>query len=70
MDVPFRSMQRQHLLVYVAALDDPSLSAGEVSNVTMQSYAGFNMEEAGFLDHTEQNVRYDPPVCARLHNEC
>lgn len=57
MDVPFRAMQRQHLLVYAAALDDPSPPAGEVSNVSMQVYAGFDMEEAGFLNHTDQNVR-------------
>ncbi|CAN0521290.1 unnamed protein product, partial [Ectocarpus sp. 12 AP-2014] len=43
MDVPFRGMQRQHPLVYLAALDDPSPAAGTISDINFQAYAGFDM---------------------------
>ncbi|CAM9131295.1 unnamed protein product [Ectocarpus fasciculatus] len=43
MDVPFRGMQRQHPLVYFAALDDASPAAGTVSDINFQAYAGFDM---------------------------
>lgn len=56
MDVPFRGMQRQHLLVYLASLEDPSPAAGVVSGVNMQMYAAFDMEEAGYLDFGEGQV--------------
>ncbi|CAM9376272.1 unnamed protein product, partial [Ectocarpus sp. 8 AP-2014] len=48
MDVPFRGMQRQHPLVYLAALDDPSPAAGTISDINFQAYAGFDM--AGYLE--------------------
>ncbi|CAM9313400.1 unnamed protein product, partial [Laminaria digitata] len=56
MDVPFRGMQRQHLLVYLASLEDPSPAAGGVSGVNMQMYAAFDMEAAGYLDFGEGQV--------------
>ncbi|CAN0322734.1 unnamed protein product, partial [Laminaria digitata] len=56
MDVPFRGMQQQHLLVYLASLEDPSPVAGEVSGVNMQMYAAFDMEAAGYLDFGEEQV--------------
>ncbi|CAB1113047.1 unnamed protein product [Ectocarpus sp. CCAP 1310/34] len=43
MDVPFRGMQRQHPLVYLAALDDPSPADGTISDINFQAYAGFDM---------------------------
>ncbi|CAM9134455.1 unnamed protein product [Ectocarpus sp. 6 AP-2014] len=43
MDVPFRGMQRQHPLVYLAALDDPFPAAGTISDINFQAYAGFDM---------------------------
>ena len=57
MDVPFRAMQQQHLRVYLASLEDPSPAEGEVSGVNMQMYAAFDMEEAGYLDFGEGQVR-------------
>ena len=57
MDVPFRGMQDQHLLVYLASLEDPAPAAGVVSGVNMQMYAAFDMEEAGYLDFGEGQVK-------------
>ncbi|CAM9133762.1 unnamed protein product [Ectocarpus sp. 6 AP-2014] len=48
MDIPFRGMQRQHPLVYLAALDDPSPAAGTISDINFQAYAGFDM--TGYLE--------------------
>lgn len=55
MDVPFRAMQRQHQLVYLAALEDPSPADGTVSDINMQSYAAIDTDTAGYLE--EQEVR-------------
>ncbi len=44
MDVPFRGMQRQHLGVYLAALDDPS-AEGLDSQINFQTYAGRDLSE-------------------------
>ncbi|CAN0020957.1 unnamed protein product [Scytosiphon promiscuus] len=38
MDVPFRGLQRQHDLIYLAALDDPS--EPETTQINFQTYAG------------------------------
>ena len=57
MDVQFRSMQRQHTLIYLASIDDPSAAADELSSVNMRAYAGFNMEDAGYRHFAAQNVR-------------
>ena len=57
MDVPFRAMQQQHLLVYLASIEDHSPAEGEVSGVNMQMYAAFDMEAAGYLDFGEGQVR-------------
>ena len=55
MDVPFRGMQRQHQLVYLAALENPSPSDGTVSDINMQSYAAFNA--TGYQDAQEVRKR-------------
>ncbi|CAN0297621.1 unnamed protein product, partial [Ectocarpus sp. 8 AP-2014] len=39
---------RQHPLVYLAALDDPSPAAGTISDINFQAYAGFDM--TGYLE--------------------
>lgn len=53
MDVQYRSMQRQHQLIYLAALDDdPSVPADEVPDINFQAYAGFDMAEAGYQTFT------------------
>eukprot|EP00752_Nemacystus_decipiens_P005758 g5207.t1 len=49
MDVPYRGMQRQHLLVYLAALDEP-LVTGLDAHVNFQPYPGFNMNASGYAD--------------------
>lgn len=46
---PTPGMQRQHILVYLAALDDP-LATGLDSQINFQSYPGFDMSESGFTD--------------------
>lgn len=56
MDVPFRGMQRQYLLIYLAALDDLSIIEGEVSDINMQSYAAFDMLDEGYLSIGLQQV--------------
>lgn len=48
MDVPFRGMQHQYPLIYLAALDQPSFIAGEVSDINMQSYAAFDMFDENY----------------------
>lgn len=47
-------MQRQHPLVYLAALDNPSPAEGVVSQINMQSYAAFDM--TSYLDYGLSNV--------------
>ena len=42
-------MQRQHLLVYLAALDEP-LATGLESQINFQPYPGFNMATSGYAD--------------------
>ena len=66
MDVPFRAMQHQHRLIYLASLEDPSPASGTVSDISMQSYAGFNMLADGYLSFgdTPNEVR----KCARAVN--
>lgn len=51
MDVPFRGLQRQHSLVYLASLNDPSASANQLTESSMQAYGGFDMDEAGYLEY-------------------
>ena len=51
MDVPFRAMQRQHQLVYLAALEDPSPADGTVSDINMQGYPGSSHD--GYLETQE-----------------
>ncbi|CAM9102277.1 unnamed protein product [Ectocarpus fasciculatus] len=62
MDVAFRGMQRQHLLIYIAALEDPTPAEGVVSYIDFQSYPDFNMSHEGYLKWGEDAVcdeRYD-----------
>lgn len=57
-------MQRHHLLLYLAAVDDPSSDAGVDSQINFQSYAGFNMAgDAGYEDWGLTNVRTHLAVC-------
>lgn len=53
MDVPFRGMQRQGELIYLAALDDPSLPDDPNTSVATQVYPAFDMLEAGFSTFDE-----------------
>lgn len=55
MDVPFRSMQRQHENIYLGSIEDPSADDDELSAANMQAYAGFNMEEYRYF--AADNVR-------------
>lgn len=64
MDVPFRGMQRQHSLVYLASVDNPSPAAGEASEVNTQMYPGFDMAEDGYLDFGLATVR----ICRAMHH--
>lgn len=61
-DVPLLGMQRQHELAYMAALDDPSPAAGDVSDINFQAYAGFNMEASGYRDFTEVCAEGPPEI--------
>ncbi|CAM9481056.1 unnamed protein product [Pylaiella littoralis] len=62
MDVPFRAMQRQHRLVYIAALDNPYPAEGVVSQINMQGFAAFNM--TSYLDYGLINNNCDPRFAA------
>ena len=72
MDVPFRGMQDQHLLVYLASLEDPSSAEDTVSDINMQSYAGFNMLDAGYLSYgnTADEVRGRSRPGCRVTSKC
>ena len=52
MDVLFRGMQREELM-YLAALDDPSLVDDPDSSPVLQAYPAFDMLEAGFSTFNE-----------------
>lgn len=56
MDIPFRSMQRQHTIIYLGAID-PSAADDELAASNMQAYAGFDMEQAGYRNFGAANVR-------------
>lgn len=53
--LPQIAMQRQHSLVYLAALDNPSAVEGVVSQINMQAYAAFDMTV--YLDYGLNHVR-------------
>ena len=58
MDVPFRSMQRQHEIIYLGSIDDPSAAADdELSAANMRVFAGVDMEQAGYRTSGGNNVR-------------
>lgn len=52
MDVLFRGMRREELM-YLAALDDPSLVDDPDSSVVLQVYPANDMLEAGFTTFEE-----------------
>ncbi|CAM9362022.1 unnamed protein product [Ectocarpus fasciculatus] len=54
MDVPFRGMQRQQSLVYLAALDNPSLPDDPDESANLQAYPAFDMLDAGFSTYNKQ----------------
>lgn len=55
MDIPFRGMQGQHKLIYLAALDDPA--TGSVSEINFQSYVNEDVYRSyeNFLDVRVEN---------------
>ncbi|CAM9127088.1 unnamed protein product [Scytosiphon promiscuus] len=54
MDVPFRGMQRQEMLIYLAALDNPSLPDDPDTSVAFQAYPAYDMLEAGFTTFDDE----------------
>ncbi|CBJ25694.1 ATP-binding region, ATPase-like [Ectocarpus siliculosus] len=54
MDVPFRGMQRQQKLAYLAALDNPSLPDDPDESANFQAYPAFDMLEAGLPTYNNQ----------------
>ncbi|CAM9867934.1 unnamed protein product [Ectocarpus sp. 4 AP-2014] len=49
MDVAFRGMQRQHSLIFISALEDPTGAEEVVPYIDFQSYPDFNMSHEGYL---------------------
>lgn len=58
MDVPFRGMQRQEMLIYLAALDDPSLPDDPDTAVAFQVYPAYDMLDAGFTTYNNEVLRH------------
>lgn len=59
-------MQRQHILVYLAALDEP-LATGLESQINFQPYPGFNMAAAGYADFGTPEVSAGPGSERSIH---
>lgn len=53
MDVPFRGLQRQEALIYLAGLDNPSLPDDPDESVAFQAYPAYDMLEAGFTTYNQ-----------------
>lgn len=68
MDVAFRGMQRQHLLIYISALEDPDSTV--VSYIDFQSYPDFNMSHEGYLKWGEDAVSANEEYTNAMSRPC
>ncbi|CAM9357367.1 unnamed protein product, partial [Hapterophycus canaliculatus] len=60
MDVPFRGMQRQEVLTFLAALDDPSLPDDPDKYVAFQAYPAYDMSDlTTYNDEEDCDDRFD-----------
>lgn len=76
MDVAFRGMQRQHSLIFIAALEDPTAER-VVPYINFQSYPDFDMSHEGYLKWGENAVSTNEEytnvmsrTCLSNYNSC